>query len=160
MADFLQTTRPCLVVFYFATIISVLSALGAQPLRAQTILPTTELSINQITVQAEIAATPASLKRGLMFRESLPPNHGMLFVFNQPQIQCFWMKNTPLPLSIAFIDEMGVITRITDMQPLSEQTHCPPEEVSYALEMAQGWFSQYGITAGARIDNLPAPPKR
>src|SRR5690554_5425657 len=110
MTYFFQTTRPRLVVFYFAAIISYLAVLGLQPLRAQSILPTTQLSINGIAVQAEIAATPASLKRGLMFRESLPPNHGMLFVFNKPQIQCFWMKNTPLPLSIAFIDKTGVIT--------------------------------------------------
>lgn len=155
MAYFFHTTRLRLVVFYFATIISVLAALGSQPVWSQSILPTTELSINDITVHAQIAATPASLKRGLMFRESLPPNHGMLFVFSPPQLQCFWMKNTPLPLSIAFINETGVITRITQMQPLSEQTHCPPGDISYALEMAQGWFNRYGITAGTRVENLP-----
>ncbi|HBT31853.1 MAG TPA: hypothetical protein DEB15_02955 [Pusillimonas sp.] len=157
MADFLQTTGQRLVVFYFAIFFSTSLALGAQPLRAQTILPTTELSINQITVQTEIAATPASLQRGLMYRESLPANHGMLFVFNQPQLQCFWMKNTPLPLSIAFINQTGAIIHIADMQPLSEQTHCPPGEISYALEMEQGWFNRYGITTGAKVENLPAP---
>jgi uncharacterized membrane protein (UPF0127 family) len=157
MVHFFLTTRLRLVVFYFAPLISVLLVLAALPLRAQTILPTTELSINGITLQAEIAATPASMQRGLMFRESLPPNHGMLFVFNPPQRQCFWMKNTLLPLSIAFINETGLITRITNMHPLSEQTHCPPGDITYALEMEQGWFSQYGITTGTRIKNLPKP---
>ena len=123
--------------------------------QGQSLLPTTELEINGIKVQAEVAATHASRQKGLMYREKLPENQGMLFVFDQPGLHCFWMKNTPLPLSIAFIDENGVITRISDMQPHSEAAHCPPGDITYALEMEQGWFKRYNITAESRIKGLP-----
>lgn len=123
----------------------------AQPM----LLPTTELSIGPQQVNAEVAATDASRSYGLMNRESLPPNHGMLFVFEQEDVHCFWMKNTPLPLSIAFINAKGEILNIADMQPRSETAHCPTGAVLYALEMERGWFDQNKIKAGETITGLP-----
>ena len=90
-----------------------------------------------------------------MYRESLAPDHGMLFIFEHETSQCFWMKNTPLPLSIAFIDSQGIIINIRDMQPHSEASHCPARPMRYALEMQQGWFLDYGILAGQKIEGLP-----
>jgi uncharacterized membrane protein (UPF0127 family) len=86
--------------------------------------------------------------RGLMHRQSLPPNHGMLFVFDRAEKQCFWMKNTPLPLTIAFIADDGQIVNFADMQPFSETPHCSLRPVRFALEMEQGWFARRGVLAG------------
>jgi uncharacterized membrane protein (UPF0127 family) len=78
----------------------------------------------------------------------------MLFIFEQPAIHCMWMKNTPLPLSVAFLDDQGAIINIADMQPHSEQTHCATRPALYALEMAQGWFAQRGVKPGAKLGGL------
>lgn len=120
------------------------------------LLPTTQLVIKNHIVQAEIAATDASRAYGLMNRASLPESHGMLFVYDRPSAMCFWMKNTPLPLSIAFIDASGRIVTIADMQPLSLDSHCPTEPALYALEMEQGWFAQREIRVGEPVMGLPA----
>ncbi len=122
------------------------------------LLPVAELKIAQYTVQAEVAATEASRSFGLMHRQALLPNHGMLFVFDRAAGHCFWMKNTPLPLSIAFIAEDGSILNIADMQPYSEAGHCPIAPALYALEMQQGWFSDRKIQAGEQVTGLPTPP--
>src|SRR3546814_3344166 len=98
------------------------------------LLPTAQLSIGSHKIQAEVAATDASRANGLMNRASLPENHGMLFVFDGPTTTCFWMKNTPLPLSIAFIDSKGMIVNIADMQPHTLDPHCPKAPVTHALE--------------------------
>ena len=89
-----------------------------------------------------------------MYRTSLAPNGGMLFVFEQPGEQCMWMKNTLLPLSVAFIDDDGSIVNIADMQPQTEDPHCAAKPVRYALEMTQGWFAERGIRAGSRLRGL------
>lgn len=128
-------------------------AAGAQA----TLLPFTELSVGGQTVSAEVAATEKSRNYGLMNRKSLPENHGMLFIFEHSDGHCFWMKNTPLPLSIAFIDDMGLIVNIADMQPFDETAHCPAKPVRYALEMTQGWFRSHGIKPPAQVDGLPRP---
>jgi uncharacterized membrane protein (UPF0127 family) len=114
----------------------------------------TTLTVRFFQITAEVADTPALRTRGLMGRQSLPPNHGMLFVFEQPQQQCFWMRNTPLPLSIAFLDDEGRISSMADMQPLSEATHCSHVPVRYALEMEQGWFTKRGIQPGEIIRGI------
>ncbi len=119
------------------------------------LLPTAQLQIGPHTVQAEVAATEASRSYGLMNRASLPPDHGMLFVFESVGMPCFWMKNTPLPLSIAFLDTSGRIVNIADMQPYSLDNHCPTGPIAYALEMEQGWFRQRQIKAGSVVTNLP-----
>ncbi|MBB5217248.1 DUF192 domain-containing protein [Parapusillimonas granuli] len=119
------------------------------------LLPTTELRVGPHKVHAEVAATDASRARGLMGRPSLPPDHGMLFVFDAPSTTCFWMKNTPLPLSIAFIDEDGIILNLEDMRPFDESSHCPAAPFRYALEMEQGWFKSNQVAPGARVGGLP-----
>ncbi|AZY50925.1 DUF192 domain-containing protein [Bordetella avium] len=121
----------------------------------QNTLPTTQLSTGIHVIQAEVAHTEQERQVGLMNRTELPGNSGMLFVFEAPDVQCFWMRNTPLPLSIAFIADNGTITNIEDMAPQTDDAHCSRKPVRYALEMSQGWFAQRGVKAGSKIDGLP-----
>ena len=118
-------------------------------------LPTTQLAAGIHIIRAEVANTEATRRVGLMFRKELSGNDGMLFVFEQPDLQCFWMHNTLLPLSIAFIADDGTIVNIEDMAPQSDDTHCSKKPVRYALEMAQGWYEDHGMKAGRKIDGLP-----
>ncbi len=120
-------------------------------------LPLIDLTVGSHAVTVEVAATNQSRSYGLMNRASLPADTGMLFVFQNPAQPCFWMKNTPLPLSIAFIDADGIIVNMADMQPYSHVSHCPHGPVLYALEMEQGWFKSKGIQPGARVTPLPQP---
>jgi len=136
----------------------MLAAVAATPAAVgQTVLPMAELSVGAHRVQAEIARTPQARSRGLMERRGLARDHGMLFVFDEDEPQCFWMKNTPLPLSIAFIDARGRIVSIQDMQPYALDTHCSPGPVRYALEMSQGWFNRAGISVRDTVSPLPPP---
>lgn len=130
------------------------------PARQQAELPRLALQIASQRVVAEVAADDASRSKGLMFRERLAPNHGMLFVFPEATQTCFWMKNTPLPLTVAFIDASGTITNLADMQPLSLESHCALAPALYALEMEQGWFVRNGIRPGERVQGLPRVPAR
>lgn len=126
------------------------------PARAQTALPTTQLTAGIHLITAEMAANDPQRARGLMFREKLAPNHGMLFVFDAKTVQCMWMRNTLIPLSVAFIDDDGSIVNIEDMQPKTENSHCSRRPVRYALEMELGWFAKRGLKSGARLGGLPA----
>ncbi len=119
-------------------------------------LPTVKLNFGIHLVTAELADNDASRMRGLMFRERLAPNHGMLFVFEARAVHCMWMRNTLIPLSVAFIDDDGSIVNIEDMQPKTETSHCAARPVRYALEMDKGWFAQRGLKAGAKMSGLPA----
>lgn len=132
-----------------------LPASAQQQTGPQPRLSTTQLSAGIHIIRAEVANTDATRRDGLMFRRELPGNDGMLFVFDQPDVQCFWMRNTLLPLSIAFIADDGTIVNIEDMAPQTEDPHCAKKPVRYALEMAQGWFGKHGITAGKKLDGLP-----
>jgi len=116
--------------------------------------PVVKLTAGMHVVRAEVAADFTSRMQGLMYRESLAPNAGMLFVFDEVSVHCMWMKNTLIPLSVAFIDEGGAIVNIADMQPHSEQSHCAARPALFALEMAQGWFAQRGIKPGTRLGGL------
>ena len=116
---------------------------------------TTKLTAGIHVITAEIASTPQSRMIGLMMRERLAPNHGMVFVFEDKSQHCFWMRNTLIPLSIAFIDDDGTVVSIADMAPKSEASTCPQRPVRYALEMDQGWFAKRGVTAGQKISGLP-----
>lgn len=109
-------------------------------------------------IHAEVAHTFDSRSRGLMFRESLGPNQGMLFVFEGPGRHCMWMRNTLIPLSVAFLDADGTVANISDMQPRSEQTHCAVRDVQHALEMEKGWFAARGIKAGSKILGMEKAP--
>ena len=121
----------------------------------QPTLRTTKLTTGIHVITAEVAATPQSRMIGLMMRERLAPNHGMVFVFEDKSQHCFWMRNTLIPLSIAFIEDDGTIVSIADMAPKSDASTCPPRAVRYALEMDQGWFAKRGVAAGKKITGLP-----
>jgi uncharacterized membrane protein (UPF0127 family) len=132
---------------------------GCQPKAADTTafgLRTAELKISNVPLTAEIADTPQASENGLMFRDSLPPDRGMLFIFEQPKKATFWMKNTKIPLSIAYLDSAGKILEIKSMNPLDE-TVVPStsDQIAYALEANQGWFAQHGISSGANVNGIP-----
>ena len=117
-------------------------------------LPVAELRAGMHLIRAEVAADFSTRGRGLMHRKGLAPNSGMLFVFDGPSPQCMWMKNTYIPLSVAFLDEQGAIINIADMEPHSEQTHCSSRPALYALEMTRGWFAQRNIKPGTKLGGL------
>ncbi|RZL62917.1 MAG: DUF192 domain-containing protein [Variovorax sp.] len=110
-----------------------------------------KLTAGMYQIDAQVAQTPLQRQVGLMFRKEMPQAEGMLFIFEQPTVQCFWMKNTLLPLTAAFVADDGRIVNLVDMQPLSEQSHCSEEPVRYVLEMNQGWFAKKNIRKGARL---------
>ena len=118
-------------------------------------LPRTVLHAGMYNISAEVAQSPGERQIGLMHRRSMPVNDGMLFVFEDAQLHCFWMKNTLLPLSIAFLADDGSIVNIEDMQANSEATHCPKRKVRYALEMNQGWFAKRGQKPGMKLTGEP-----
>lgn len=118
-------------------------------------LPTIPLTAGIHVIQTELAQTPEQRSIGLMGRTSLANHRGMLFVFEQSSIQCFWMKNTLIPLSVAFVDQRGVVTQINDMEPLSLEQHCSKQEVPFVLEMNKGWFKKNGIRPGDRLTGAP-----
>jgi uncharacterized protein len=122
---------------------------------AQQRMPTVQLTAGMHVIRAEVAATEAARQRGLMARQTMGANEGMLFVFDRPAGVCMWMKNTPLPLSVAFIDQFGKIVNIEDMQPNTTDSHCAKRLIRYALEMNQGWFKQKNIKPGSAIEGLP-----
>jgi uncharacterized protein len=124
-------------------------------------LPSIRLTAGMHVIRAEVASTFDTRGRGLMFRESLAANQGMLFVFEDAGPHCMWMKNTLIPLSVAFIAADGTIVNIEDMKPKDESTHCAKRPVPYALEMDRGWFASRGIKAGQKIAGLDkAPPPK
>lgn len=123
--------------------------------------PTIELSAGMHRIEAEVASNSAERATGLMNRPSMPIHRGMLFVFPEAGVQCFWMRNTLIPLSIAFLDDSGRIVQVADMQPQSLDNHCSVKPVRFALEMNAGWFKSRGLAAGAKINGLDkAPPGR
>ena len=117
-------------------------------------LPEVQLSAGIHLIHAELADDFTSRMQGLMYRTALPPNGGMLFVFEEAAVQCMWMKNTLIPLSVAFIGDDGKIINIADMQPQTEDAHCAAQPARYALEMKQGWFTQRGIRPGMQLRGL------
>jgi len=117
--------------------------------------PIISLNTGIHVIRAEVAATEAQRQQGLMFRDKMGPNEGMVFMFGAPAGVCMWMKNTLIPLSVAFIDENGKIINIEDMEPQTTDSHCAKKPVTYALEMNRGWFKQKNIKAGSTIDGLP-----
>lgn len=114
--------------------------------------PETRIRVAGISVTVEIADDAASRERGLMFRESLPPDHGMLFVYETERVLQFWMRNTRLPLDIGFLDRSGRIVDIQQMEPMLEKTHSSRAPAMYALEMAQGWFEEHGVKVGDQVE--------
>jgi uncharacterized membrane protein (UPF0127 family) len=129
--------------------------LAAAPAFAQTQHPVAQLNAGMHLIRAEVVSDPAARAQGLMHRKSLAPNAGMLFIFDQLEIHCMWMKNTLIPLSVAFIDERGTIVNIADMEPRSEASHCAAQPVRYALEVNRGWFAARAIKPGTRVGGVP-----
>ena len=143
--------------FLLAYSLAVLMALSSPASGEE--LPTVQLSIKGHRLVAETAATTATRTVGLMHRFSLKPDHGMLFVFDGPQPLAFWMKNTYVPLSIAFIGADGRILNVEDMTPQTETTHPSRGLALYALEMKKGWFAERAIVAGDRVEGLEKAPR-
>jgi uncharacterized protein len=114
-------------------------------------LPVLQLQAGMHNIRAQVAATGEQRATGLMHRKEMPQHEGMLFVFEQPSVQCFWMKNTLLPLSIAFVADDGSIVNIDEMKPQTLESHCSAKPVRYVLEMNQGWFAKRGIKAGFKL---------
>ena len=114
-------------------------------------LQRTTLAAGMFQITAQVAQTPEQREIGLMFRTEMPQPEGMLFIFNTPSQQCFWMKNTLLPLTAAFIADDGTIVNLVDMQPQTSDSHCSIKPVRFVLEMNQGWFAKKGIKAGAKL---------
>ena len=118
-------------------------------------LPRVELSAGMHRIDAQVARTPDQRSIGLMFRKEMPQHEGMLFVFEYPSEQCFWMQNTYLPLTAAFIADDGTIVNLADMKPRTTESHCSAKPVRYVLEMNQGWFAKKGIKAGTKLAGKP-----
>jgi len=114
-----------------------------------------QISAGMYKIDAQVAATPIERQIGLMYRKEMPQQEGMLFVFEQASPQCFWMKNTILPLTAAFVADDGRIVNLEDMQPQTTGNHCSTEPVRYVLEMNQGWFAKKNIKKGFKLTGTP-----
>jgi len=122
---------------------------------AQMNLPRVALSAGMHRIDAQVAHTPDQRAVGLMFRKEMPQHEGMLFVFEQPSQQCFWMRNTLLPLTAAFVADDGTVVNLADMKPQTTDSHCSTRPVRYVLEMNQGWFAKKGIKPGMKLIGKP-----
>jgi uncharacterized membrane protein (UPF0127 family) len=117
----------------------------------QTNLQRTQLSAGMHLLDVQLALSPEQRQIGLMWRKEMPQHEGMLFVFEQPATQCFWMRNTLLPLTAAFVDDDGTIVNLADMKPQNDNSHCSDKPVRFVLEMNQGWFAKRNIKAGYKL---------
>ena len=127
----------------------------AQAQQPQTGLPRTALSIGMYRLDVQLATTSEQHAAGLMFRTEMPQHEGMLFVFERPTQQCFWMKNTLIPLAAAFVADDGTIVNIAEMKAQALTSHCSEKPVRYVLEMNTGWFAKKGLKAGNRLQGQP-----
>ncbi len=141
------------------TVLLAISLVVAVPGSAQQPqLPLLELSAGMHRIEAEVAATAESRQTGMMLRTAMPSHRGMLFVFTESTKHCMWMRNTLLPLSVAFLDEKGRILNVEEMQPKTENNHCAVKPARYALEMNPGWFRSRGLGAGVAISGIDRAP--
>ncbi len=118
-------------------------------------LPRVKLSAGMHLIDTQVARTNEQRQIGLMHRASMPQTEGMLFVFDEPATQCFWMKNTMLPLTAAFVADDGRIVNLADMKPQTTDSHCSTQPVRYVLEMNVGWFEKKGLKAGSKLSGPP-----
>jgi uncharacterized membrane protein (UPF0127 family) len=152
----LNDNRPMLQLPTF--LLALVLALGPTPSQAQQPqlnLPRVKLLAGMHQIDAQVASTPEQRATGLMWRRDMPMHEGMLFVFEQPAVQCFWMMNTPSPLTAAFVADDGTLVNLANMKPLSTESHCSARPVRFVLEMNQGWFEKKGLRAGARLTGEP-----
>ena len=138
--------RPVVLLALFASLVA--SAFAQQ---AQTDLQRVKLSVGMYQIDAQVAQTAQQREIGLMFRKEMPQTEGMIFVFDQPATQCFWMRNTLLPLTAAFVADDGRIVNLADMKPQTDDSHCSEEPVRFVLEMNQSWFAKKNIKKGAKL---------
>ena len=122
-------------------------------------LPRVRLTAGMHQIDAQVAQSFEQRSIGLMWRREMPQHEGMLFIFEQPAVHCFWMKNTLLPLTAAFIDDSGTIVNLADMKPQTTESHCAAQPVRFVLEMNQGWFARKGLKPGARLQGAPFTPR-
>ena len=137
------------------TLLATCGSLGHAQEAPQTDLQRTKITAGMYLIDTQVAATPAQRATGLMFRRQMPAAEGMLFIFERAGEQCFWMKNTLLPLTAAFVDDDGTIVNLADMKPQTTESHCSAKPVRFVLEMNQGWFAQKGIKAGFKLRGQP-----
>jgi uncharacterized membrane protein (UPF0127 family) len=121
----------------------------------QTNLPRVKITAGMHLIDAQFAATPEQRSVGLMHRQEMPAHEGMLFAFEEATVQCFWMKNTLIPLTAAFVADDGTVVNLEDMKPQTTESHCSKKPVRYVLEMNQGWFSKKGVKAGFKLGGKP-----
>jgi uncharacterized membrane protein (UPF0127 family) len=149
------STRRSLAAAWMALACLAGAVLPAHAQSVPQVLPTVQLSAGMHLIRAMVARSPDERGIGLMFRAQMGANEGMLFIFEEPAQQCFWMKNTLLPLSAAFVADDGTVVNIEDMKPMSTDSHCSTAPVRYVLEMHQGWFAKRGFKAGSRLAGPP-----
>jgi uncharacterized protein len=138
-----------------ATLLTAYGPAQAQPQEPQLRLQRVDITAGIHRIDAQVAVTPEQREIGLMFRKDMPAQEGMLFVFERPATQCFWMKNTLLPLTAAFVADDGTIVNLADMKPQTLDSHCSSKPVRYVLEMNQGWFAHKGIKSGFKLSGTP-----
>lgn len=143
----------------FRVLMALLASCVLAPLAQADPLLTFPLKIGEHRLRAEVASTPEERQKGLMHRRSMPENHGMVFVFERTGLWGMWMKNTYIPLSVAFISEDGRILNIEDMEPHTEDSHSASAPARYALEVKKGWFRKHKISAGQRVEGLTTLPR-
>ncbi len=149
---FFRLARACLLVSALT-----LSALASGQ-QAQMNLARAQLRAGMHLLDVQLAQTAQERQIGLMFRKEMPQHEGMLFLFEQPATQCFWMRNTLIPLTAAFLADDGTIVNLADMKPQSDDSHCSANPVRYVLQMNQGWFARRNIQAGYRLAGGPFKP--
>jgi uncharacterized membrane protein (UPF0127 family) len=138
-----------------AALALALASLQAMAQEPQMTLPRVKLAAGMHQIDAQVAQSPDQRTIGLMHRKEMPQHEGMLFVFEQPSVQCFWMMNTLLPLTAAFVADDGTVVNLADMKPQTTDSHCSARPVRYVLEMNQGWFAKKGIKPGSKLSGPP-----
>jgi uncharacterized protein len=148
----LQRTFSLLALLVYAALYTTSAAAQDEP---QLKLQRIKLSAGMHQIDTQLAQTPEQRQTGLMWRKDMPQHEGMLFIFEQPSQQCFWMKNTLLPLTAAFVADDGTIVNLEDMKPQTTDPHCSAKPVRFVLEMNKGWFAKKGIKAGSKLSGEP-----
>ena len=138
-----------------AFVVATLCTLATAQTGPQMQLPRTKLNAGMHMLDVQLAQTPEQRQIGLMFRKEMPQHEGMLFVFEQPATQCFWMRNTLIPLTAAFVADDGTIVNLADMKPQTDDSHCSTKPVRFVLEMNAGWFAKRQIKAGYQLSGQP-----
>ena len=151
----LQRARGLALRLALALVLAAGAATAGAQQGPQPKLPTTTLTAGMYLIQAELAVTTEQQEIGMMFRKSMGASDGMLFVNDEPGVRCFWMHNTLIPLSIAFIADDGTIVNIDEMKARTDDSHCSARPVRFALEMPQGWFAKRGLKPGFKLRGAP-----